>query len=108
MGQRYKGVQVSGSEVQGSGVSAKAQWQQLMKESRLNTEVRPGSARLQPADRESRAAEGAGWGQARRSEWSGHLFNIQMYIRVSHLSSTFPNILVLGKPPQVFPAPLPH
>lgn len=56
--QGQPGQQVSSSGVEECGMGAKALWQQLTEESRLNMEV--SEARIQPADRECRAAEGPG------------------------------------------------
>lgn len=89
--QGHLGQQVSGSRVKEYGGSAKSLWQQAMKESRLNTELRP-----EHEGRNPRRIEAGG--QAEMSERP----------RPPLLSTTSPIILVFEKVSQVFLVPLSH
>lgn len=88
--QGHPGQQVSGSRVKEYGGSAKSLWQQAMKESRLNTELRPEHEGQNPRRIEA-------GGQAGKSERPR-----------PHLPSTSPIILVFEKVSQVFLVPLSH
>lgn len=96
--QGHPGQQVIGSRVEECRVGAKAQGQQLMKESRLNMDVN--EARLKLLDGESWGDPGPRWGQAvGASEWPGYLFNTWMSC-ASHLPSTPLLFWCLGRPPR--------